>query len=111
MSAQRNDLGEARLGLVVPKRLAREMFWYGEARLTIGAPAWRAQSAWIDTLFADLKARPGFHLVSLRDRLCNNVACRVYDSTLQRPIYVDQSHFDPLWIIENGHIFAPFVRG
>ena len=94
----------------VPKRLAREMFWYGEARLTIDAPAWRAQSAWIDTLFADLKARPGFHLVSLRDRLCNNVACRVYDSTLQRPIYLDQSHFDPLWIIENGDIFAPFVR-
>lgn len=70
----------------------------------------RAQTARIDALFIDLKAAPGFHLLSLRDRLCNDAARRVYDSTLQRPTYLDGSHFDPLWIGENADFFAQFVR-
>ena len=93
----------------VMPRLAREAFWHGDARLTIDARSTLAQTAWIDAQFRALQAEAGFHLVSLRDRLCNESTCRVYDSTLKRPVYSDESHFDPMWIAENGNIFAPFV--
>ena len=94
----------------VPPRLAREAFWHGQARLSIDASSLHAQTAWIDALFQSLQAVPGFHLVSLRNRLCDDSACRVYDSTLQRPVYLDDSHFDPIWIAENADFFAPFVQ-
>ena len=93
----------------VPQRLAREMFWFDQPRLTIDAASWRAESAWVDALFAELEAVPGFHLVSLREQLCNDTACRVYDSTMQRPIYMDESHFDPIWVAQNAGVLAPFV--
>ena len=94
----------------VPARLAREAFWYGQARLVTDAHVSHAQTLWTEELFMSLKARPAFHLVSVRDRLCDVSACRVYDNTLRRPVYIDESHFDPLWIAENGAFFAPFVR-
>jgi len=94
----------------VPKRLAREAFWHGGVRLTIDVQSLQAQTVWLDDMFAALKAEPGFHLLSLRDKLCDDTQCRVYDSTLQRPVFLDQSHFDPVWIAENAGLFAPFVR-
>ena len=94
---------------VVP-RLAREAFWHGDVRLTIDAQATLAQTAWIDKPLRALQAEAGFHLVSLRDRLCNESTCLVHDSTLKRPVYYDESHFDPVWIAENGGVFAPFVN-
>ena len=94
----------------VPPRLAREAFWHGEARLTIDARSLHAQTAWIDGLFRTLQATPGFHLVSLRNKLCDEFACRVYDGTLRRPVYLDDSHFDPVWIAENAGFFASFVQ-
>ena len=94
----------------VAPRLAREAFWYGDARLAIDARSTQASTAWIDVPLQALRAEAGFHLVTLRDRLCNELTCRVYDSTLKRPVYYDESHFDPVWIAENGSIFAPFVN-
>ena len=94
----------------VPARLAREMFWYGHTQLTIDERSLRAQTAWVDALFIAFKTEPGFRLVSVRDKLCSNSACRVYDSTLRRPVYLDNSHFDPVWITENADFFAPFVQ-
>ena len=94
----------------VPKRLAREAFWYGNPKLTVDVRSLLAQTTWIDEQFKALQVEPGFHLVSLRDRLCNDLACRVYDRTLKRPVYVDESHFDPVWIAENATFFAPFVK-
>jgi peptidoglycan/LPS O-acetylase OafA/YrhL len=93
----------------VPQRLERERFWFGGVRLSIDRASLREYD-WIDALFSDLTNRAGFHRVSLRPKLCDAATCRVYDDVLQRPIYVDQSHFDPQWIAQNGDVFAPFVR-
>ena len=93
----------------VPKRLAREAFWYGNAQLTVDANSLLAQTAWIDGLFKELAVEPGFHLVTVRDKLCTESTCRVYDRTLKRPVYRDESHFDSVWIAENASFFAPFV--
>jgi hypothetical protein len=94
----------------VAKRLAREHFWHGRPRLSIDRASVTEASAWIDTLFEQLRAHPSFRLVSLRGALCDDRVCRVYDNTLGRPIYTDESHFDPVWIAENAHFFEPFVQ-
>jgi hypothetical protein len=54
--------------------------------------------------------RAGFHRVSLRDLLCDERRCRVYDTTLARPVHVDESRFDLHWIAENAGFFEPFVQ-
>jgi peptidoglycan/LPS O-acetylase OafA/YrhL len=95
---------------VVPERLAREIFWYGSMRLQIDRAEYRAQTAWLAPLLASFQGRDGFHSLALTDKLCDRSACRVFDATFNRPIYLDQSHFDPEWIIRNGDMFAPFVR-
>lgn len=94
----------------VPERLAREQFWHGAPRYTIERSTLTAANAWVDALFERLRAQPGFHRVSLRDTLCDERRCRVYDTTLARPVYMDESHFDPLWIAENARFFEPFVQ-
>lgn len=93
----------------VPERLSRETFWYGEPRLSIDRQSLREQTAWIDPLFNELERLPAFHRVSLRDKLCSGEICRVFDAEMQRPIYFDDSHFDPVWITHNADIFYPFV--
>jgi peptidoglycan/LPS O-acetylase OafA/YrhL len=92
----------------VPQRLERERFWFGAPRLVIDRATLDAD-AWLDGMFAELARRPGFHLVSLRPKLCDAHTCRVYDDA-QVPIYFDASHFVPAWIIRNGDVFAPFVQ-
>ncbi len=94
----------------VAKRLARERFWYGQPRLGIDRAALRDATAWLDPLLDELGARPGFRRVSLRDTLCDEQRCRVYDDTLQRPIYTDESHFDPVWVAENAGFLAAFTQ-
>ncbi len=94
----------------VAKRLARERFWYGQSRLTIDRAALRDATAWLDPLLDELGTRPGFRRVSLRGTLCDEWRCRVYDDTLQRPIYTDESHFDPVWIAENAGFLTAFTR-
>jgi peptidoglycan/LPS O-acetylase OafA/YrhL len=94
----------------VPSRLAREWFWYGRPRLTIERAALESANAWIEPMLDALRVHPGFRRVSLRGRLCDEHRCRVYDDTLQRPVYFDTSHFDPLWIAENAGFFGPYVR-
>jgi peptidoglycan/LPS O-acetylase OafA/YrhL len=94
----------------VAKRQARERFWHGEPRLSIDRATLREATAWLDPLLDELSARPGFHRVSLRSVLCSAQRCRVYDDTLGRPIYTDESHFDPVWIAENAGFFEPFVQ-
>jgi peptidoglycan/LPS O-acetylase OafA/YrhL len=96
--------------LRVAERVAREQFWYGEVRLTLPVPALQAQTAWIEPLFKGLESSPGFHRVSLRPRLCSQGECRAYDEQLKRPIYFDESHFDPLWIEHQADLFARFVK-
>jgi len=97
-------------GVRVPRHLAREQFWFGAPRLSIDRSAVSAANGWIDTLFEELRAQPGFHLASLRGTLCDDRVCRVYDDTLVRPIYYDESHFDPVWIAENARFLEPFVQ-
>lgn len=94
----------------VAKRLARERFWYAQPRLHIDRAALHEATAWLDPLLHELSARPRFRRVSLRDRLCDARRCRVYDDTLGRPIYTDESHFDPVWIAENAGFLTAFTR-
>lgn len=97
-------------GVRVPRHLAREQFWHGRPNLSIDRRTVTAANGWIDVLFEQLRTRPKFHLVSLRDVLCDDRVCRVYDDTLSRPVYYDESHFDPVWIAENARFFEPFVQ-
>jgi peptidoglycan/LPS O-acetylase OafA/YrhL len=94
----------------VAKRLARERFWYGQPRLHIDRAALHEATAWLDPLLDELAAQPGFRRVSLRGTLCDERRCRVYDDTLGRPIYTDESHFDPVWITENAGFLTAFTR-
>lgn len=94
----------------VAKRLARERFWYGQVRLGIDRAVLREATAWLDPLLDELAARPRFRRVSLRGALCDERRCRVYDDTLDRPIYTDESHFDPVWIAENAGFLTAFTR-
>lgn len=94
----------------VPERLAREVFWYGDPVLSVPAASVVEQTAWFEPLFDEFRSTPGFHRVSLRDVLCDRVTCRVYDTTLRRPIFLDQSHFDPIWMAQQSGLFAAFVR-
>ncbi len=93
----------------VPQRLERERYWFGQPRLTISLESVLEDYAWIDPMFAEFKGVPGFHLVSLRPVLCDAATCKVYDPLLKRPIYVDERHFDPVWMALHGDVFAPFV--
>ncbi|WOB07274.1 acyltransferase family protein [Piscinibacter gummiphilus] len=96
--------------LRVADRVAREQFWYGQVRLSLPVATLRAQTGWMEPLFEGLGSTPGFHRVSLRGRLCNETSCRVYDEALKRPIYYDESHFDPLWIEQQADLFVPFMK-
>ena len=93
----------------VPQRLERERYWFGQPRLTISVTSVHEDHGWIDPMFAEFNGVAGFHLASLRPVLCNATTCRVYDSLLKRPIYVDERHFDPVWMAANGEVFSPFV--
>lgn len=95
--------------LRVPERLAREQFWYGSPRLTVPAATLVSQNAWLEPVFDALRDTPGFHRVSLRDKLCDAMVCQTFDKVLQRPIFLDESHFDPIWIAQQSDLFAPFV--
>ena len=101
--------GTPETDLSVPQRLERERYWFGEPRMTISMASVLADYGWIDPMFAEFKGTPGFHLVSLRPTLCDATACKVYDPALKRPIYVDERHFDPVWMAHHGDVFAPFV--
>lgn len=98
---------EARLR--VPEHAARERFWHGEVRLTIPLQSLLDQTQWMEPLLERLQAKPGFHRVSLRERLCKDSSCRILDSELNRPIYVDDSHFDPIWITNNADFLTEFA--
>jgi hypothetical protein len=93
----------------IPPRLARERYWFGTPRLTIDAGSLRVYD-WIDALFEELSALPGFHRVSLRPDLCDARACKVWDAELGAPVFLDDSHFTPAWIVRHGGVFAPFVQ-
>lgn len=94
----------------VPERLAREAFWWGTPRLTIDARSVADLTGWMEPLFDRFAGRAGFGRVSLRERLCDAAHCRVWDGALRRPIYLDQSHFDPVWIAAQEALFAPWVQ-
>lgn len=94
----------------VPERLAREAFWWGVPRLAIDARSVGELTGWLEPLFERLVARPGFHRVSLRGALCDAQRCRVWDAALRRPIYLDESHFDPVWVAAQDSLFVPWVQ-
>ncbi len=94
----------------VPERLAREIFWHGRPRLSVPASSLAVQNAWLEPVFEAFRGTPGFHRVSVRDRLCDVASCRVHGSASQRPIFLDESQFDPVWIARQAELFAPFVR-
>jgi hypothetical protein len=92
----------------VPPRLAREQLWFGAPRFTISVAAVDQDNAWIEGMLASLRDEPGFHLVSMRPAFCNAQTCATYDPALKRPIFVDERHFDPLWVRDHAGVFAPF---
>jgi peptidoglycan/LPS O-acetylase OafA/YrhL len=94
----------------VPERLAREAFWWGAPRLEIDRRSVAELHGWLEPLFERLAQRPGFHRVSVRDTLCGPERCRVWDAALRRPVYLDQSHFDPVWIAAQAGLFTPWVQ-
>lgn len=94
----------------VPERISRENFWFGHTRLQIDEASMGELAGWLSPLFDSLNGQPGFHLVSLKSRLCAGTVCKVYDAELKRPVYLDESHFDPLWIARHGGVFEPFTR-
>jgi peptidoglycan/LPS O-acetylase OafA/YrhL len=95
----------------VPERLARELYWHGEVRSTVPRAMLTAQTAWLEPLFDTLRGTPRFHRVSLRDVLCDADRCRLYDTVLKRPVFFDESHFDPVWIAQQHTLFAPYLPG
>ncbi|HEY0817439.1 MAG TPA: acyltransferase family protein [Rhizobacter sp.] len=95
----------------VPERLARELYWHGEVRSTVALATLSAQTAWLEPLFDALRGTPRFHRVSLRDVLCDTQRCRLYDSVLKRPVFFDESHFDPVWIAQQRTLFAAYLPG
>ncbi len=99
---------EARMN--VPEHVARERFWHGEVRSTIPRRMLAAQTAWMEPLLQQLSGRPGFHRVSLNEPLCTATDCRIFDPQLGRPIYIDGSHFDPVWMAQHGGVLMPFAR-
>ncbi len=94
----------------VPQRIERELFWFGTPRFHNSRQALLADNEWIDSLFAEFRDSPGYHLLSLRPALCDASTCKPYDPDLKRSIYVDDRHFDPVWMAKNGGIFTPFVQ-
>jgi len=98
---------EARLR--IPEHAARERFWHGEVRLTIPLQSLLDQTQWMEPLLQRLQTTPGFHRASLRERLCKDSSCRILDKELNRPIYVDDSHFDPIWITNNADFLTEFA--
>lgn len=102
--------GSPEASVRVPERLAREAFWWGEPRLAIDVRAFDAATAWLEPLLERLAGRAGFHRVGLRATLCGTRHCRVWDSALGRPVFLDESHFDPVWIAAQEGVFAPWVQ-
>ncbi|MBC7993960.1 MAG: hypothetical protein H7Z15_12045, partial [Rhizobacter sp.] len=94
----------------VPERIARELFWYGKVHLSVPMPSVIAQNLWLEPVFDAFRDTPGFHRISVRDRLCDSASCRVHDTALQRPIFIDESHFDPVWLAAQADLFARFAR-
>jgi peptidoglycan/LPS O-acetylase OafA/YrhL len=94
----------------VPQRIERELYWFGTPRFKNSLASVIAENAWIDPLFASFRGVPGFHLVSLRPTLCHASDCDVYDAQLKRAIYIDDRHFDPVWMAAHGGVFTPFVQ-
>ena len=92
----------------VPPRLAREQLWFGEPRFSISAARVDQDNAWIEGMLSSLQSEPGFHLVSMRPAFCDAQRCATYDPALKRPIFVDERHFDPLWVRDHATVFAPF---
>lgn len=94
----------------VPEHAARELFWHGEVRYAIARQSQVEQTQWMEPLLQGLQSRHGFHRLSLVERLCDDTSCRILDKRLKRPIYVDDSHFDPVWITNNADSLRPFAR-
>lgn len=94
----------------VPERIERERFWYGQTRLVIDERTIAQKTGWLEPLWRELRSLPGFHLVSVNDRLCADGVCKVYDAELKRPVYIDETHFDPLWMARHGGVLAPFAQ-
>jgi hypothetical protein len=94
----------------VPKRLLREVFWFGRPRLTIERSTVSAEYDWIESMFADFASQKGFRVVSLLRELCDERNCQVFDPRIGRPIFTDDDHFDPEWILAHGNVFTPLVQ-
>ncbi len=94
----------------VAERLARERFWYGEARLAVPTEQLVALTGWMEPLFAQLQTETGFHRISVRDRLCDATRCRVHDNRMNRAVFFDESHFDPIWIAGQRDLFQTLIH-
>lgn len=90
----------------VPRTIARRLYWFGGLPASYDASGFFAENREYDALFAALKARPEFTLLSLRPQLCQQQRCAIYDAAGMQSIYKDADHFNPEWMAEHGQIFA-----
>ena len=93
----------------VPKAIARDLFWYGKLKTSWNSKWFFEANAEYDQLFKRLESYSNFDLISLRPKLCQMEDCFIYDGKSNVPIYIDNDHFNPEWLIENGDIFLPYA--
>jgi hypothetical protein len=93
-----------------PRKISRDLFWTGKMPSSINSDSFFDKNREYDEVFRQLKNHPNFNDISLRSKLCKKDGCFIYDEKINGPIYMDNSHFNPEWLIKNGDVFSMFVQ-
>ena len=102
--------GTPTAGQSVPHRLAREQYWRGRMNYAISLQSLMRKNRDFDRLFARLRGRQHWHLVSLRPEFCDEQRCELFDRVHGYPVFKDRDHFNPPWIRDHGRALLPFVQ-
>ena len=89
-----------------PRKIERDLFWSGKVENEFDSKWFFDENTEYDQLFEKLKVYPNFRLVSLRPDLCQGKRCSIFDAKMNAPIYKDDSHFNPEWLLKNGNVFS-----
>jgi len=89
-----------------PRKIERDLFWSGKVENEFDSKWFFDENSEYDQLFEKLKVHPNFRLVSLRPDLCQGKSCSIFDTKMNAPIYKDDSHFNPEWLLKNGNVFS-----
>jgi peptidoglycan/LPS O-acetylase OafA/YrhL len=95
----------------VPNNISRQLYWHGAVPERARSHDLLANNAAYDQLFAELRRNPLFSVVSFRPALCQGDDCRIFDDKQRLPIFKDNDHINPEWIVRNGDQFLPYVGG